>query len=177
MNTKGLVHIYTGDGKGKTTAAVGLGIRACGSGMKVLLVQFLKSRDTGELEIIKRLAPDFKHMRGYSSGKFSWNMTPEELEKTASETSKMFSGVAEIVKSGEYGLVILDEIMGAMALNFLPVETVLDLVRSRPQEVELVLTGRNAPEVLVEAADYVSEIKAVKHPYEKGVASRKGIEY
>ncbi|OPX43101.1 Cob(I)yrinic acid a,c-diamide adenosyltransferase [Ruminiclostridium hungatei] len=177
MNQKGLVHIYTGDGKGKTTAAVGLGIRACGNGMRVLLVQFLKSRNTGELEILKKLEPGFKFMRGFASGKFSWNMTPAELEEAAREAARMFGGVAEIVKSGEYELVILDELIGVVALNFLSVGTVLELIKSKPEGVELVLTGRNAPEVLVEAADYVSEIKAVKHPYERGIASRKGIEY
>lgn len=177
MNKRGLVHIYTGDGKGKTTAAVGLGIRACGSGMKVLLVQFLKSRPSGELEIIKKLEPGFKVIRGFSCKKFSWDMTGEELEHTAREAAEMLEKVKAMVQSEEYELIILDEILGVISLNFLPCETVLDLIENKPDQVELVLTGRNAPGALVEAADYVSEIKAVKHPFQKGIASRKGIEY
>ncbi len=177
MNRTGLVHIYTGEGKGKTTAAVGLGLRACGSGLKVLLVQFLKSAATGELEAIKRLEPDFKVIRGFTCKKFSWDMTGEELEHTAREAAEMFEQAKAVVQTGQYELVILDEILGTVSLNFLPLETVLDFVKNKPEKVELVMTGRNAHKAFVEAADYVSEIKAVKHPYEKGMAARKGIEY
>ena len=177
MNKTGLVHIYTGDGKGKTTAAVGLGVRACGSGLKVLMVQFLKSTDTGELESIKKLGPDFKVIRGFTCKKFSWEMTSEEREYTAREAAEMFEQVKAIVQTGQYELVILDEILGVVSLNFLPWETVLDFVKNKPEKVELVMTGRNAHKELVEATDYVSEIKSVKHPYEKGITSRKGIEY
>jgi cob(I)alamin adenosyltransferase len=177
MNKTGLVHIYTGDGKGKTTAAVGLGIRACGSGLKVLMVQFLKNMNTGELEIIKKLEPDFKVIRGFTCKKFTWDMTGEELEATAREAAEMFEQIKAIVYTEKYELVILDEILGVVSLNLLPCEKVLDFVKNKPDKVELVLTGRDAHHALVEAADYVSEIKAVKHPFEKGITSRKGIEY
>lgn len=177
MSKTGLVHIYTGEGKGKTTAAVGLGVRACGSGLKVLLVQFLKGAATGELEAIKKLEPDFQVIRGFTCNKFSWDMTGEEREYTAGEAAEMFEQVKEIVQTGQYELVILDEILGVVSLNFLPWETVLELIKNKPEKVELVMTGRNAHKAFVEAADYVSEIKAVKHPYEKGVTARKGIEY
>ncbi|MDF2985334.1 MAG: ATP:corrinoid adenosyltransferase [Eubacterium sp.] len=177
MDKTGLVHIYTGDGKGKTTAALGLGIRACGSGMKVLLVQFLKSMDTSELEIIKKLQPDFTVIRGFNCKKFAWNMTPPELQSAAEEAAEIFEQVKNIVNEGKYDLIILDELLGVVSLNFLEINAVLDLIRNKPQTAELILTGRNAPELLIESADYVSEIKAVKHPYDKGIAARRGIEF
>jgi len=177
MNKTGLIHIYTGEGKGKTTAALGLGIRACGSGMKVLLVQFLKNIHTGELEIIKRLEPEFKAIRSFSLTKFTWDMSREELEQSSREAAELLNQVKDTILKGEYDLVILDEILGVVSTKLLPVEAVLDIVRNKPDKVELVLTGRDAHEELIKAADYVSEIKAVKHPFEKGIASRKGIEY
>ncbi len=177
MDKTGLVHIYTGDGKGKTTAALGLGIRACGSGMKVLLVQFLKSMNTSELEIIKKLQPDFTVIRGFNCKKFAWDMTPLELQNAAQEAAEIFEQVKGIVNEGKHDLVILDELLGVVSLNFLEHDVVLDLIRNKPQKVELILTGRNASEVLIQSADYVSDIKAVKHPYDKGIAARKGIEF
>ncbi len=177
MNKTGLIHIYTGDGKGKTTAALGLGIRACGSGMKVLLVQFLKNIHSSELEIIKKLEPDFEFIRGFSCAKFTWDMNSEELEQSSREAAEMLEQVKATVQKGEYDLVILDEILGVVSVKLLPVEAVLDFLRTKPEKVELVLTGRDAHEDLIKAADYVSEIRAVKHPFEKGITSRKGIEY
>lgn len=177
MNKKGLIHIYTGDGKGKTTAALGLGIRACGSGMKVLLVQFLKSMDTAELKSLQKLEPDFTVMRGFNCKKFAWQMTPEELRNAAEEAADIFGSVKNTVLSGCYDLVIMDELLGVITLNFLGSEAVLELMNAKPESVELVITGRNAPDSLVAAADYVSEIKAVKHPFEKGTPARKGIEF
>ncbi len=177
MNKTGLIHIYTGEGKGKTTAALGLGIRACGSGMKVLLVQFLKNMHSSELEIIKKLEPDFKVIRGFSCPKFTWEMNGEELGRSSREAAELLEQVKGIVHKGEFDLVILDEIIGVVSMKFLPVEAVLDFVRNKPEKAELVLTGRDAHEELIKAADYVSEIRAVKHPFEKGIISRKGIEY
>lgn len=177
MDGKGLVHIYTGEGKGKTTAAIGLGIRACGSGMKVMMVQFLKSGNTSELHSIARLQPDFCITRGYSAKKFTWNMDEEELAQAAKEAAEIFEGVKATVMSEKYDLVILDELLGVLSLKFLEEAQVVGLIKNKPEAVELVLTGRNAPEALIEAADYVSEIKALKHPYEKGIKARKGIEY
>lgn len=173
----GLVHIYTGDGKGKTTAAIGLGIRACGRGMKVLLVQFLKSSDTGELNTFKKLEPDFTVKRGFNCKKFVWNMTQDELAEARKEASEIFDNVKTLVEKGDYDLIIIDELLGVLSLGFVDEASVIEMINNKPESVELVLTGRDASDSLIQAADYVSQINAVKHPYNKGVPARKGIEF
>jgi len=173
---KGLVHIYTGTGKGKTTAAIGLGIRAYGRGFKVMLVQFLKTMDSGELYTFKKLEPDFVVIRGKGPEKFTWKMTAEEKEEARREQLKLLEKADEALRSGEWDLVIMDEIFGAISAGLVDKEEVIRLVREKPDKPELVLTGRNAPPELIELADYVSDIQAVKHPMEKGVPARKGIE-
>lgn len=177
MTETGLVHVYTGNGKGKTTAAMGLGIRAYGSGMKVLLIQFLKSGNTSELEVLKKLEPDFSVQRGFNCKKFSWNMSPQELEAASKEASEIFENVKNTAMTGQYDMIILDEILGTLSLGFISEASVIDFIKSKPEKLELVLTGRNAPAGVIQSADYVSEIKAVKHPYEKGIPARKGIEF
>lgn len=174
---KGLVHIYTGDGKGKTTAAIGLGIRACGRGMKVLMVQFLKGMDTGELKTVEKLKPDFVIVRMNEQKEFIWNMNDEQKRKLQESVSETFDFVINAVKSGEWSVIILDEIMAAISNGLISVDAVADLVKSKPENLELVMTGRNAPQKLIALADYVSEIKAVKHPFENGVKARRGIEF
>jgi cob(I)alamin adenosyltransferase len=173
----GLVHIYTGNGKGKTTAAIGLGIRACGSGMKVLMVQFLKSSDTGELNTIKKLEPSFTVRRGYNCKKFAWNMSIDELSEAAKEAKVIFEEIKNIVMKNEYDLIIIDELLGMLSLGFVKETDIIEMINNKSKDVELVITGRDAPEALIQKADYVSEIKAIKHPYEKGISSRKGIEF
>lgn len=174
---KGLIHIYTGDGKGKTTAAVGLGVRACGRGLKVLMIQFLKGTPTGELFSLKALEPDFELHRGTGITKFTWEMNEEEKAKTAAEQHSLLEYAANSAERGGIDLLILDEVLGAVSTGMLSKDAVMKFVRSKPSDVELVLTGRGASRELVELADYVSEIKAVKHPAEKGVNGRKGIEF
>lgn len=177
MGRKGLVHIYTGDGKGKTTAAIGLGVRACGDNMKVLMVQFLKSRDTCELHSLKKLEPEFTVLRGFSCKKFVWNMTEEEMEEARKEATEIFLNIKNLVLQNKYDLVILDELIGVLTNGFINEDDVIAMIKDKPQETELVLTGRNAGKRLIEAADYVSDIKAVKHPYQEGISARKGIEF
>ena len=174
---KGLIHIYTGDGKGKTTAAIGLGVRASGRGMKVLMVQFLKSTPTGEMYSLKSLEPSFVLCRGTSSRKFSWHMSAEEKARTAEEQQGIFEYAVNAARNGECDLLILDEILGAISVGMLEKEQVTDFVKNKPDRLELVLTGRGADSELIGLADYVSEIKAVKHPAEKGIHARKGIEF
>lgn len=173
---KGLVHIYTGDGKGKTTAALGLGLRAVGRGFKVLMVQFLKGADTGEIHSIQKLSPDFVLHRGTELKKFTWKMTDEEKKQAAKEQAKSLEYAEKELKSGNWDMVILDEVLGAISSGMLELNDVLRIVREKPEKPELILTGRGAPAELIELADYVSEIKAVKHPMEKGVPARIGIE-
>jgi cob(I)alamin adenosyltransferase len=174
---KGLIHIYTGDGKGKTTAAVGLGVRACGQGLKVLMVQFLKAMPTGEINALKALEPGFSICRGTSLKKFTFEMNDEEKSKTAAEQQDMLEYAASEAAAGTWDMIILDEAFGAVSSGMLSKESLIKLIERKPKNMELVLTGRNAPAEIIAAADYVSVIKAVKHPSDKGTGARKGIEF
>lgn len=174
---KGLVHIYTGEGKGKTTAAIGLGIRAYGQGLSVLIVQFLKGWSTGEMNVIANLGPHFQLLQYHENDKFTWGMTKEELAGVKGQAQIGLKHTIEAIMSGKWDLIIMDEIMAAVNCELLPLEEVVELVKAKPQDLELVLTGRDAPLQLLELADYVSEISARKHPMYKGIMAREGIEY
>ncbi len=173
---KGLIHIYTGDGKGKTTCAIGLSIRAWGRGFKVLFVQFLKGSYTGELTTFEKLGERFEIRRGGELKKFVWNMTEAEFEIAKKDTKDLFNKVIKEINETDYDLLVLDEIMGSITNNFIESNMVADFLIKKPIKLEVALTGRNAPQDLIELADYVSELKAVKHPAEKGIGSRVGIE-
>lgn len=171
----GLIHIYCGDGKGKTTAAVGLAVRCAGRGNKVLLVQFLKSRDSGELYSLAKL-PDIEVMRGKESKKFTFQMNEEEKHALLIEHNKMFEQVLAKIKNGSYSLLILDEVIGALNAKVFELPKLIEFLRHKPENLEVVLTGRNPAPELVEIADYVSEMRKVKHPMDKGIMAREGIE-
>lgn len=171
----GLIHIYCGDGKGKTTAAVGLAVRCAGRGNKVLLVQFLKSRDSGELYSLAKL-PDIEVMRGKESKKFTFQMNEEEKHALLIEHNKMFEQVLAKIKNGGYSLLILDEVLGALNAKVFEMPKLIEFLRHKPENLEVVLTGRNPAPELVEIADYVSEMRKVKHPMDKGIMAREGIE-
>ncbi|MCL1604747.1 cob(I)yrinic acid a,c-diamide adenosyltransferase [Phascolarctobacterium sp. ET69] len=171
----GLIHIYCGDGKGKTTAAVGLAVRCAGRGNKVLLVQFLKSRDSGELYSLAKL-PDIEVMRGKESKKFTFQMNEEEKHALLIEHNKMFEQVLAKIKNGGYSLLILDEVIGALNAKVFEMPKLIEFLRHKPENLEIVLTGRNPAPELVEIADYVSEMRKVKHPMDKGIMAREGIE-
>ncbi len=173
---QGLVHVYCGDGKGKTTAALGLGLRACGCGKKVLLAQFLKGNTSGELAAIKTLerfevlpSPDFI--------KFTFQMTPQELEQAAKLCAAQLEAAVAEAASGDYDLLILDEIFGAAECGLLPDASLLDAIKNKPQKLELVLTGRSPKPEVLELADYISEIKKLRHPYDRDIPARRGIEF
>jgi len=175
---QGLIHIYTGAGKGKTTAAIGLGIRAYGQGLKVLMVQFLKGWTTGEMKVIESLGPRFQLFQyNKENDKFTWGMTDDEMKGIKGEMRIGLNYTIEAVMSGEWDLIIMDEVMAAVNCGFLTLEEVVEIVENKPLKLELVLTGRDAPLKLIELADYVSEITARKHPMEKGILAREGIEY
>jgi len=171
---KGLVQVYTGDGKGKTSAAFGLALRAIGQDFKVYAIQFIKGGfDYGELHIADKL-PNFK-LAAFGRGKFITDFSPRgEDAKQAQEALKL---AVKVVKEGEYDIVILDEVNVALNMKLIELNEVLELIKTKPEHVELILTGRNAPAKLVEVADLVTEMREVKHPYMKGVQPRKGIEY
>ena len=171
---KGLVQVYTGDGKGKTSAAFGLALRAVGRGLKVYVIQFIKGGfDYGELYVVERL-PNFR-LKAFGRGKFVTDVPPTTDDvKLAKEAFKL---AREVVGSGEYDIVVLDEINVALHLKLIGINEVVDLIKRKPKHVELVLTGRSAPPEIIELADLVTEMREVKHPYIKGVPPRKGIEY
>jgi cob(I)alamin adenosyltransferase len=173
MSGEGLVQIYTGDGKGKTTAAVGLAVRAAGAGLSVMFAQFLKGRATGELEPLKKLGVTV--VRSEAVTKFIPYMMPAELDKCRSAQHAVLDAVKDGIAQSD--VVILDEVCGAITTGMIDIGDIISLIRQKPQSVELVLTGRGAPAQLLELADYISEIKSVKHPYDKGISARKGIEY
>jgi len=169
-----MIQVYTGDGKGKTTAALGQGLRALGHGMKVFMIQFMKGRTYGELVACREFLPGFTIvMAGRDS--FVMKGAPEEedvrLAREGLELAK------KVVREGKHQMLILDEINVALDYGLLPLDEVLEFLSSVPPEMEVVCTGRYAPPELVELADMVSEIREVKHHYRKGVAMRKGIEY
>ncbi len=172
----GLIHIYCGSGKGKTTAAVGLSVRAAGAGKKIHIVQFLKGNNSSELEILLRIP-------GISVGKprvnygFTSKMSEDDKEKLTLCHNRILSEAYEKMLGGEIDMLVLDEFFAAYNKNLLDKVLAEKTVFEKTRECELVLTGREPPEKFILAADYVSEISAVKHPYEKGIKARKGIEY
>ena len=171
----GLVHLYCGDGKGKTTAAVGLSVRAAGSGLRVLFVQFLKSRPSGEIAVLSALA-NVRVLRGKEGTAFSFQMTDEQKRATREMHDRNLAEAVRAAKAGECDLLVLDEAVGALNRGRVDGELLRSLVREKPEALELVLTGRNPPEDLAEMADYVSEIRKVKHPFDRGIGARTGIE-
>jgi cob(I)alamin adenosyltransferase len=176
MMEKGLVHIYTGDGKGKTTAAIGLIIRATGHQKKVYLLQFLKGRITGEMNILKDI-PLITIKRPNKSGKFIFQMNEKEKAELKSEVHQAWQELVRITRTSGYEVIVIDEIMGAITNNLVTLEEVIELIQNRDKKKELILTGRNAPEGLIELADYVTEMKMIKHPYQQDIPARKGIEF
>ncbi|KOF55998.1 MULTISPECIES: cob(I)yrinic acid a,c-diamide adenosyltransferase [Clostridium] len=174
---EGFIEIYTGDGKGKTTAALGLGMRAVGNGMTVYMVQFLKSSSTGELASIKKLEPYFKLFRFERERDFFWNLNDKQKEELKDEIRKAYEFCVKVLKNKQCDVLIMDEIMGVLQNNLLREEDILKLISLKPKNVELVLTGRNAPSKIIDKADLVTEMRPIKHYFEKGVAARKGIEY
>lgn len=171
---KGLVIVNTGNGKGKTTAALGLAFRALGHRMRVVMIQFIKGQWTpGEIKAARRLAPELE-IHALGDG-FTWvTKNPEQDRAT---TQKIWELAAEKILSGAYDLVILDEANVAMKHGYLDPRQVIETVGRRGLLVHVVLTGRGAPPEIVEFADLVSEIHAVKHPYTRGVRAQKGIEF
>lgn len=175
MESGGLIHIYCGDGKGKTTAALGLALRASGHGNKVLLVQFLKARPSGELKSLAHL-PNIEILRGKATTKFTFQMNAAEKAQVKREHQMLFAQVLQKLFCEPIDLLILDEIIGACNAGVFSQDELLNFLYQKPEKLEVVLTGRNPAPELVELADYVSEIKKVKHPFDRGVPARTGIE-
>ena len=170
---RGCVQVYTGNGKGKTTAALGLALRAMGRGLRVCFFQFIKGGGPyGEHLIADKFYPFLTMIQ---TGRPGWVNTKDISEDRRIAQEALIQS-RELLVSGDYDLVVLDEINGAVGFGLIDVEQVLDLIKLRPDCVELVLTGRNAPEQVIESADLVTEMLDVKHYYKAGVQSRAGIE-
>lgn len=173
---RGLIHIYCGEGKGKTSAAVGLAVRAGGAGCRVLFVRFLKNENSGELKILRQI-PNIHVMEQDRSFGFFKTLGPEEKKEAEQMYRQIWRRVLEMVQNGSYDVLVLDEFMASYNYGIIPREEALCFLRQKPEGLEVVLTGRNPAEELVELADYVSEIRKRKHPFDHGIAARKGIEY
>lgn len=172
----GLIHIYCGDGKGKTTAAIGLAVRAAGSGMKVHIVQLLKGSETSELNSLK-LIPGITVRRCDRDYGFTFNMSDENKKKLIKCHNDLLLQAEKLMNGGSIDMLIIDEFNAAYEYDLLDRELADRIVLQKSQRTELVLTGQNPHPKFAETADYVSEIKAVRHPYRSGIKARKGIEY
>lgn len=171
----GLTHIYCGDGKGKTTAAMGLALRAIGSGFKVVIVQFLKDGKSSEISVLKQF-DNVKIIANTELKGFVFRMTPKQKAECKTFQLGQLEAATELCNSGECDLLILDEAIGAMNNDVLDSGMVVNFLRNRPSNIEVVLTGRDPQQELLKLADYVSEIVKVKHPFDKGINARTGIE-
>jgi len=171
---RGLVIVITGNGKGKTTSAFGQALRAIGQGYKVFIMQFMKGRDYGEYKAAEKYLPRLTVRRsGLDSFVMRDNPAPVDIElaRQGFETAK------KAVASGKYNMIILDEINVAVDFKLIPLQDVIDLIKNRPPEIDLILTGRYAPKEIQKLADTVSEVKEIKHHYAAGIKDRAGIEY
>ena len=173
MNRNGFVHIYTGNGKGKTTASIGLAIRSFGTGKRVFIAQFAKSGESAEIKTIRERLPEII-VKQYGLDHF---IKGEPSQEDIDVASKGLAEVREVIASGEYDLIILDEINIALYYHLFKVQDVKEIILNRPSNMEIVLTGRYADEELIDIADIVTEMKEIKHYYSKGISARKGIEF
>jgi cob(I)alamin adenosyltransferase len=171
---QGLVQVFTGNGKGKTTAAIGTIVRAAGHGLRVFLVSFMKGNYAyGEYKTLARL-PNVK-VAQFGRRKFTDPARVDAVEKEQARAA--LAAAREAVTGGDYDLVVLDEVNVAVSYNLIALDEVMQLIRDRPPHVDLILTGRFADNRLLEAADLVTEMVNVKHPFDAGIKARKGIEY
>jgi len=171
LERHGLILVHTGDGKGKTTAALGLAIRAFGAGLKVLILQFIKgARRSGELEALKILGVEVRQLGlGF--------ITKENFSEQKNLAHSAIEIARQEILSGAWDLIVLDEINYAVKFGLLDAQEILELIKIRPPQMHLVFTGRAAPPELIDAADLVTEMKLIKHPFQKGIVAQAGIEF
>lgn len=172
---RGCIHIYEGNGKGKTTAAIGLAVRCAGSGQKVLFTQFLKGNGSSE-QIALSFVPNLMVYQNEKQFGFTYTMGPDERKKAKMYYRDHFRETIYYAKREKVKLLVLDELLDAYNMDMVDKQEVLMFLRTRPEDMEVVLTGRNPATELVQLADYISFVKKVKHPYDYGLVARKGIE-
>ena len=170
----GLIHIYCGDGKGKTTAAVGLTLRSAGAGNRVVFTQFFKDGSSSEISLLRQI-PGISVLHADTVGGFWKCMTTEQQAQASRDYTELFHIACERAKNMD--LLVLDEVISACNHGTVPEEALLEFLQNKPENLEVVLTGRNPSEALLAQADYVTEMKKIKHPFDHGVLARKGIEY
>lgn len=170
----GCLHVYTGDGKGKTTAALGLGMRAAGHGLRVMMVQFMKGQiNYGELESAKRI-PGFE-IRQFGRAEFVDRKNPAQVDVGLAKEGLKFA--KSVLEEGSADLLILDELNTAIDWGLVPLSEVVDMLCARPEGMEIVVTGRYATREIIQMADLVTEMREVKHPFQKGILGREGVEF
>lgn len=170
-----LMHLYHGDGKGKTTAALGLALRAAGAGYRVVLAQFFKTMLSSELKSLAQI-PQVTVIRGERDFGFTWTLSEAEQAELREAQNEILRRAIEAAGTGEQTLLVLDEAVSAYTYHYLDRQPLLDYLRGRPENVEVVLTGRNPEPELLELADYITEMKKIRHPFDRGIAARTGIE-
>lgn len=170
----GLIHLYCGDGKGKTTAALGLALRAAGAGKQVVFTQFFKDGSSSEMEPLAAL-PGVRVFHADTVRGFYRNMTASQREQAGKDYTALFRQVTQAAREAD--LLILDEIVSACNRGVVPEKLVTDFLREKPARLEVVLTGRNPSAALLELADYVTEMRKLRHPFDRGIGARKGIEF
>ena len=173
---QGLIHLYTGDGKGKTTAAIGIAVRAAGAGMKVVFAQFMKGRDTSELKSLSRVDGITIIRNCEDLGWFN-NEDTEQAKKYTDIHNKLLGEIETLVMNGQCDMLILDEVTYPYNLGIIDKERLVNLLADSPEEMEIVMTGRDADQFLCDCADYVTEMRKVRHPYDLGINGRLGIEF
>ncbi len=169
-----MIHLYCGDGKGKTTASVGLSVRAAGNGLQVLFAQFLKGRESGEVAVLREI-PGITVLRAESGGKFTFQM--DRSERDALRTANDLALRQIISSSKDMDVIVLDEAVTAVEKDLLDEELLRSLLQERGREQEIIITGRMPEAWMVEMADYVTDMEKIRHPYDSGTEARRGIEY
>jgi len=172
---QGLIQVYTGNGKGKTTAALGLALRAIGWNYKVCMIQFIKgNKEIGEIKISKKLIPKLSIHQFCQNKKYSIGKPDQKYQESVGAAWKFF---LKTLAEKKYDIIILDEINNAIKYKLLNVDEVIEVLKNKPKNIELILTGRGAPKKIIKIADLVTEMKLIKHPFYKGIKARRGIEY
>ena len=172
---KGLIHIYEGNGKGKTTAAIGLSIRCAGSGGKVLFTQILKNDSSSEINILKKLE-NIEYRVVCENFGFVFQMSPETKLRAKEAYNSLLISCIETVTTQDYRMLVLDEIIDAYHTQLIDRKLLLDFLKNKPEQLEIIMTGREPDSLLKEQAHYISEVRKIKHPYDNGVPARIGIE-
>lgn len=171
-----MIHIYCGDGKGKTTAAIGLAVRAAGCGMKVLFARFLKNEDSGELRVLDSV-PEIEVLHLKRSYGFFNTLSEETKAEVRQMYGELWDRIRKKVSGGQFQMLVIDEFMAAYRYELIDRADAIEFLEGKPEALEVVLTGRDPSLKLISLADYVSEIQKVKHPFDQGILARRGVEY